>query len=362
MEGNMKQLIRQIPGVVRALMMICCLLVAMACAPTETVIASYPLDSVGELVQHPSKAEVVEVAGGPALKLEGLLLVPEIELANLGVEVEIFAEQACYPGIVFRFADPTSFELAYAVPHASGLPDAIQYDPVFGGSNTWQLHSGPAYQQSAEVPTREWFTLRLDVEGERAVVQVGDQPPLVVEHLSHDIRQGSVGLWTFRPAVFRNLRVTAPRSLDGLAGVTREAPPNTITEWHLEGVGAVACEPSGVLNLTRFQAPPPDGVRLSRRFETGAAGEVELGIGFSDTLALRLDGELLFEGSNTFTGFEELADRGWVELRPETVRAHVEAGEHELEASLTMTEPFGWGHIITVTGQDLRLLPISESE
>jgi hypothetical protein len=359
----MEQQVRHTLGVVWALTMVCCLLVIMACVPNETVVASYPLnsiDSIDELAQQATTAEVAKVAGGPALKLEGLLLVPEVELTNLGVEVEILAEQACYPGIVFRLTDSTSFELAYAVPHASGQPDAIQYDPVFGGSNTWQLHSGPAYQQSAQVPIGEWFTLRLEVEGERAVVQVGDQPPLVVERLSHGTRRGRVGLWTFRPAFFRNLKVSVPRALDDLCGVVPVAPSETITEWHLEGVGEVACELNGVLNLNRFLAPTPDEVRLTRRFEAGSAGEVELGVGFSDTLALRLDGELLFEGENTFKGFDDLASRGWVAVSSVPVRAHVAAGEHELEATLRMTEPFGWGQIITLSGPNLRLLPVTE--
>jgi hypothetical protein len=117
-----------------------------------------------------------------------------------------------------------------------------------------------------------------------------------------------------------------------------------------------------VLNLNRFLVPSSDEVRLRRRFKVGHAGEVELGVGFSDLLVLRLDGVLLFEGLNEFKGFDEPADRGWVEVGPAAVRARVEAGEHELEATLRMTEPFGWGHIITMTGQDLRFLPISESE
>ena len=359
----MEQLMRKTLGVVWTLAAICCLLGTMACVPNETVFASYALDSIDsidELTQHASTAEVVEVLGGRALRLEGLLLVPGVELDNVGIEVEILAEKACYPGIVFRFTDRMNYELAYAVPHANGQPDAIQYDPVFGGSNTWQLHTGPAYQQNAQVAMGEWFTLRLNVEGERAVVQVGDQPPLVVERLSHRTRRGRVGLWTFRPAYFRNLKVTLHRALDHLTGVAPAAPPKTITEWHLEGTGAVTCEPNGVLNLNRFLASTPDEVRLRRRFEAGSAGEVELGVGFSDTLALRLDGELVFEGSNTFKGFDVLASRGWVEVGPEPVRAHVKVGEHEIEATIKMTEPFGWGQIITLSGPDLRLLPVTE--
>lgn len=342
----------------------CCLLVAVACAPTkdEAVLASFPLDTTEGFTEHVSSAEVVEVEGGPALKLEGMVLAPEIEAGDVGIEVEILAEQPCYPGIVFRFADPTNYELAYAVPHASGQPDAIQYDPVFNGANTWQLHSGVAYQQFAEIPTGEWFTLRLDVVGDRAVVRVGDQPPLVVERLSHGVRRGRVGLWTFRPALFRNLTVGAPRSLDGLTGTPPMAPPDAITGWHLEGVGTVACEPNGVLNLNRFLASSPDAVRLTRRFETDSAGEVELHVGFSDALTLRLDGELIFEGQHTFTGFESLSGRGWAEPGTEPVHVHVEAGVHELEATLAVTEPFGWGQTVTLSGADLRLLPVAEHE
>jgi len=75
--------------------------------------------------------------------------------------VEIFAEAPCYPGIAFRVKDPGDLELAYVVPHASGQWDAIQYDPVFNGSNTWQVYHGPPYQAAATVPTGEWLTLRV---------------------------------------------------------------------------------------------------------------------------------------------------------------------------------------------------------
>ncbi len=354
-------LVRQLGDVLWTTVLFSYLLVNMGCSPFETLYASKPLDSIEGLELHASTAEVVELAGAAALRLEGMVLLPELKLVNAGIEVEILAEQPCYPGIVFRLADQDSYELAYAVPHASGLPDAIQYDPVFGGCNTWQLHSGAAYQQRAEVPMGRWFTLRIDVEEERAVIRVDDQEPLVVERLARETRAGRVGLWSFRPAHFRNLRVALHRRLDDLNGVMPAAPAGAVTAWHLEGNGPVTCEPNGVLNLNRYLAPTVGEVRLQRRFVTASAGEVALGLGFSDTVSVRLDGELLFEGSSTFKGFEDLSDRGWVQLGPEPLRARLEAGEHVLETTLGLTEPFGWGQIVTLRGAGLALLPVAGS-
>jgi len=124
------------------------------------------LDTLDDLEICGAKAQIVKEADGKALELEGMVLISDLELENVGIEVEILAPAPCYSGIVFRFSDSRDFELAYAVPVASDQSDAIQYDPVFNGSNTWQLHTGPAYQKQATIPTGAWFTLRVDVEGE----------------------------------------------------------------------------------------------------------------------------------------------------------------------------------------------------
>jgi hypothetical protein len=99
-----------------------------------------------------------ECRGRNALKLDGLALLPDLQCGDATVEVDICAEQAAYAGIAFRATDSLNHELAYAVPHCTGLWDALQYDPVFRGSNTWQLYHGEGYQRSAAVPTGTCFT------------------------------------------------------------------------------------------------------------------------------------------------------------------------------------------------------------
>jgi len=302
-------------------------------------------------------ARIVEEGQGKALDLQGLALIPDLELEDVGIEVEVFAPAPCYPGIAFRIADLRSFELAYVVPATSGQSDAIQYDPVFDGSNTWQLHTGPAYQTRAEVPTGKWFTLRVDVEGERASIQIGDQPPLVVEHLSHERAAGRIGLWTYRPARFRNLRVTTPRRFDDRTGERAHAPEGTVSEWWLDGVGTVGVEPSGVINMNRWLPSADTEARLTRWFRVDEDTDLEIAFGFSDSLKLCIDDIPVFQGTHTFSGFQNAETRGWV--RPENCRVihHVGSGRHRLEAILRVTEPFGWGMIVTLCRDHVAFLP-----
>jgi hypothetical protein len=320
------------------------------------------LDSLDSLEIHASTARIVDEDGGKALELEGVALIPNLRLENVGIEVEILATAPCYPGVAFRYSDMAAFELAYAVPGVSGQSDAIQYDPVFNGSNTWQLHTGPAFQKQATVPMGEWFTLRVDAKGGRAVIQVGEQPPLIVERLSHGETAGRIGLWSYRPAKFRNLRVTPPRSLESLSGEYPEAPSGAIDAWWLEGAGTVSCEPNGVLNLNRYLAAPDTLARLVRSFHVDSETDLELAFGFSDELRLNLDGKVLFEGAHTFSGFDSESSRGWVLPESSRLVRHVSAGRHELEAWLRVTEPFGWGLMIALRGEGVGLLPPVEKK
>jgi hypothetical protein len=309
---------------------------------------------------HASEAEVVTWQGRRALRLvDGLALVPGLEVRDATVEVWIGAEGPCYPGVAFRVQDVANFELGYAAPHASGLWDAMQYDPVFHGSNTWQLYHGPAYQREVVVPTGEWSRLRVDVEGERASFVVGDQPPLYVGRLARGERQGLVGLWTFRPAYFSALRISEGHGLPEMDWRPPAPPEGQIDEWIAEGFGVVQCEPSGVLNLNRHFPVCLGEVSLTRRLEAASEAELEIGLGFSDELVLDLDGEIVFEGSNTFAGFGSYKERGYVHADMDSVTRVFSPGVHQLTARLKVREFFGWGLVVALRGSGVELLPAS---
>jgi hypothetical protein len=181
-----------------------------------------------------------------------------------------------------------------------------------------------------------------------------------VERLSHAKTAGRIGLWTFRPARFRNLRVTKPRPFEGLAGENPQRPDATIEAWWLQGTGIIACEPSGVVNLNRYRVASDAEARLIRRFALDGETDVEITFGYSDELSLSLDGEMLFGGTHTFSGFNSQKARGWVRPANNHLIRRMGAGDHSLEAALRATEPFGWGLIVTLAGDGIRLLPIDK--
>jgi len=316
------------------------------------------LTSLPGLDIHAAQADVVTWQGRKALRLEnGLALIPGQRTTDGSIEVLIGADGPGYPGVAFRVSDVLNFELAYAVPHVTGEWDALQYDPVFHGSNTWQVYHGPSYQRATQVPTGRWFRLKVDFCGSRAAVSVDGQPPLVVERLAHRAVDGLFGLWTYRPAYFCDLRVSTCARLDIPCGEMPAAAKGTVRAWFVEGYGVVTCEPNGVTNLNRHLPISLGEVRLLRRFEMLERGEVTFEYGFSDVLSLELDGRMIFTGENTFGGFADRAARAYAELGMQTLRRELAPGTHCLAAVLRVTEAFGWGLALAACGEGLRWLP-----
>ncbi len=321
-----------------------------------TSIYQTDLADLEQLLVHATAADVVTWRERKALQLNGLAVLRGLEPTDATIEVDVCAEESCYPGIAFRLGDALNFELAYAVPHCSGLWDAIQYDPVFHGSNTWQLYHGDGHQMAATVPTGQWFHLRVDVQGQRAAVSIDSQPPLVVPQLAHRPSSGRVGIWTYRPAYFSNLRLLPSQPIPDPSSEVA-LPPDALTEWFVDGFGRVACEPNGVLNLNRCLPASLGQVTLRRRFELLSVAEVELAFGFSDELSLAVDGEAVFTGTNTFKGFGSYQERGYVDLSAHSVHLPLEPGLHQLSATLKVTEGFGWGLILALRAEGIQLLP-----
>jgi hypothetical protein len=125
----------------------------------------------------------------------------------------------------------------------------------------------------------------------------------------------------------------------------------------VEGYGAVACEPNGTLNLSRYLPVSLGEVRLIRRFEVQGPEEVTFAFGFSDALTLELDGERVYQGEHTFKGFADRAARGYVEPGMASCQRLLASGRHELTATLRVSEGFGWGLTLSASGAGLRWLP-----
>lgn len=314
------------------------------------------LDPVTRLEIYAEKAEILNKDGSPALSLNGLVLIPSLVVDDAALEVEMYVEEDCCPGILFRALDQRNFELAYAAPHNSEQANVIQYDPVFMGSNTWQIYSGSNYQTKAKIQKRQWFRFRIDMIGDRAFIQLGDNPPLCLEKLAHGRMAGRIGLWTYGPAFFRNLRMLSPRIIDHPRNEV-PLPQGTVMEWGLEGYGAVFCEPNGVLNINRY-LPATQGVaRLKRRFEVKRETEMEMNFGFSDELLMTLNEEICFSGTHLFKGFQNIQDQGSVLQEANRITKKLKKGFYQVCAQLKVSEPFGWGISLRVQGENIEWLP-----
>jgi hypothetical protein len=275
------------------------------------------------------------------------------------IEVHVGAEDISYCGIAFRIRDTLNYELVYAQLHTSGRWDALQYDPVFHGSNTWQLYHGPGAQQAAEVPKGDWFQLRLDFKDQSAVLQLNDQPPLVIPRLVHSPKKGFIGLWCYKPAYFRDLRIHDECRLElnrhPPEPVVR-SPESVITEWFLHGYGRVEGEPNGTINLNRYLPSTVSEAHLTRQFRLEEPSNVEFKFGFSDEIALQVDGEIVFEGDNTFKTSPHWHDQGYVSL-DRHLTVSLPSGIHTIDIRLRRTEAFGFGFQLALPKNQCRALP-----
>lgn len=327
--------------------------------------------SLPGLAVHAQRAEPARFLRRNCIRVEnGLVALTEPKLASLSsgrIEVDIAAEGPAYPGIAFRIADNLNYELMYSQPHSSGQWDALQYDPVFHGSNTWQIYHGPKFQKEAVIPTGEWYTLVVEFRGKTGSIHLPGEEPLTVEGLAMPQTDGAVGIWTYLPAYFRDLRAyaiepanTGPRLEEADTNgkvLSQSLPPGLITAWLAEGYGVVECESHGILNLNRYFPLSPGEVILTRRFCLEAERKVVMSFGLSDDLTLSVDGLPIYTSTKPYRPTAGIEGRGYIGFDTCKMSRTISAGTHTLSVKLKVTEPFGWGLALSLTGEGLRLLP-----
>jgi hypothetical protein len=328
-----------------------------------SIIYERKVPNPNEMFVRDPKPEVCDWGGRKALRLSGegacLLVVPDLYLSDGWVEVDLGSDGAAYPGIAFRVLDTLNYELAYIQPHTSGQWDALQYDPVFHGSNTWQLFHGTGAQMNVDVPVKTWHHLRIEFQDQSALIRVGEQKPLLVKQLAHNHKSGLLGLWTYLPAYFSNLRI-GDDPFDARINIAQEPDdellPGTVTSWFMEEFGIVETEANGILNLNRYLPVSVKEVRLVREIEVHKAGTFIFHVGFSDQLTFQINNEVIYTGENLFHNAPEWDKRGYV--RPDQpIHYPLGKGTYQLVARLEAKEYFGFGIAVIIEGDNYRLLP-----
>jgi len=352
------------PARIPALFCLALALAPMQEAETPFAPAQWSIDDPG--------ARTVPYLGRPSLFLDnGIALLKTPAFGDGTIEVDIAMHgHPSFAGIAFRAEGANDYELIYVRPHLSRQPDALQYTPVFNGSEGWQLYSGKGFTASAELPANRWVHLRLVVSGysARLFVDNASDPQLVVTDLKRPWVRGRIGLWgRFGGANFSNFTFTAADTT--APAVTTAASSNQLLlDWELSPAwetarvpadrlpaaatawSPVRAEASGLVNIARFRrgVRTPASVATSRdlvfartTISSAQPRHARLVFGYSDSIHVFLNGRLLFAGDSSFRS-RDPAFLGVASLGPDALYVDLAPGRNELV--FAVSENFGgWG-------------------
>jgi len=346
-----------------------------------------PADSARWDLQGQAKATVYR--GRRCLQLDGgAALLKDLELADGVVDVDVATPATRgFFGIQFRLdSDGANGEFVYLRQHKSGLPDAMQYTPIFNTGLNWQLYSGPGFIGKVEVPRDAWFHLRLVVAGSQARLYVKDMhhPALVMNDLKSGRHEGQLALYVLTGLTcFSNFTVRATPD----AAWERQLPPmppGTLTQWALSPAydalaraleqplspgerdamqwQDVTAEPPGIVAINRYRDSPHPRVSFAndfaRRLEPQPGMKVvyartrivvehdqvrKLSIGYSDDVSVFLNGQILFRGRSA-QNFRDPAFLGIVDAENDAVYLPLKKGSNELLLAVSELGG-GWGFI-----------------
>ena len=323
---------------------------------------------------------VEEFDGRVALRLKsGSATWRGIQLLDGTIEFDLqVTPYRSFSYVYFRMETDKEHEEFYFRSHKSGLPDAVQYAPVYKGSSQWQLYHDARSTAAAWLPSGEWIPIKVVVQGVRAAVFVGaaETPQLLVPKLAREPKPGPIALRSFmtfgtpadayvsnfanvvvRPGVvdyeFPEVAAAAPPA--GLIANWRVSsafsPPNdlltVLPKEVLTGGGwqTVAANADGLVELERHVTRPA-GIRraglLARlRVTAGEATTRRLDLGFSDEVSVFLNGRLLVADDESYS-FNLPRRQGLLTSQQLSVFLPLDKGANELV--LAIVDRFGgWG-------------------
>lgn len=309
--------------------------------------------------------------GKECLYLEpGFTINKAVEFKNGSIDFDIsFSDTRQFSGFFFRREDDNNYEEFYLRPHQSGKADANQYTPVYNGVSAWQLYHGEDYSAPFTYRFDEWMHVRLVVVDDRMEIYIDDmeKPLIYVPQLKRKPKKGGIGFKTGRSYVrFANLKIQHTDQA-ALKNPVKEFPApetGTITEWMvsnpISGKGLaerinweaessaiskwtpLQSEYNGTANLAKVsKRTPDDNTVVAKVIILSDRDQVkQLYFGYSDIVRLYFNGQLLFEGDNTYRSrdFRYLGTIGYFE----SVFLPLKKGENEIW--MAVTEAFGgWG-------------------
>jgi hypothetical protein len=306
---------------------------------------------------------------GAAMKIvdgSGLVILKGIDFSDGVIEFDLLPEERQFSSMYFRWKDSLESETFYFRTDRVGQPQAIQYAPVMGGVNCWNLFDN--YETAAEWQPNVPIHTKLVVSGRQMRVYLNHavEPALEVPRLEGNVTHGAIcfqGKGTlsnlvvhpgqveglspaegidpvaYDPHYIRRWQVTEPRLIPKNIDFSYELLPDSQQVWKPVGV-----ERHGLVNLTRLY-PDKDFVRriifLKTALHSDQARVCQLQLGFLNEVWVFLNGQWLYVDKNYF-GTPIAKQRGRISIGNSTVTVPLRQGDNELMIGVGGGF-YGWG-------------------
>ena len=314
------------------------------------------------------KPGMVEFEAG-AMKIVdggGLAILKGVDFSDGVIEFDLLPAEKMFSSMYFRWKDSLESECFYFRMDRVGQPQAIQYAPIIGGVNCWNLFDN--YETAAEWKPNVPIHTKLIVSGRRMRVYLNHagEPALEVTRLEGNVTHGAICFEG--KGVVTNL-VVRPGQVEGLPAAEGLDPaaydPHYLRHWLVtepvlipKGVDfsygllpdsqqvwqPIGAERRGLVNLTRVY-PAKNFTRRIVFLKTVLHSDKEricrLQLGFLNEVWVFLNGNWLYVDKNYF-GAPIAKQRGRISLENSTVMVPLQQGDNELMIGVGGGF-YGWG-------------------
>lgn len=294
--------------------------------------------------------------------------------------------EAGFIAALVRAVDDGNHERFFMRPHHNNDEDAIQYTPVYNQLQSWQLYTGPLYNNYFTYSYEEWLHCKIVVSGNSAEWFIGDmtKPAQYVPDMKREITDdaGRLGLFALNPdrlgglfANFKYKQMDKPTLMN--SGVELPtAPAGNINSWDrtdpfdeamLSGKTMLMPSDDAAFTWTNFDADrigifaihklytPLKGknsVFLKKEIMSDSDQIKVLELGYSDRVSVFLNGELQYMGDNTYRSRNRafLGTAGYYDK----VALPLKEGKNELRLAVSAEALFtaSWGGMVKFSDTD----------
>ena len=330
----------------------------------------------GESWQYdPGTIEFLDIDGHHAMKITDgrhMATLKGIDFTDGVIAFDIQLMPAGFTSVYFRQQSADERECFYfrtGKNRNDDAEDALQYAPIVGGINLWDIF--PEYQSNASLKIGKWNHVKMIISGKQMRVYVNDtlHPALIVPHLEGNTTNGAIA-FDGEPLI-ANL-VIKPGATEDLSPLPQaditDNDPRYLRKWEVSqqvtylkpGIDfsfndmpdstaawePVSAERKGLINLTRKFGGNQQrkAVWLKTNIHADADMIKKLRLGFSDEVWVFINRQLLYLDKNNFNTPTMKTPDGRISLDNTSFNLPLKKGDNELLICVE-NDFYGWGII-----------------